>query len=153
MICRAVHLPKIMTRTLSQAVKTVCELKIHCTFPLSHIITMLSLVLDARVQSALLISCVTARSAPYIQEYLWWTLRILYLLACQVRVTVGDSGLCCLCNGFQVLINSFVNFLLESTYLWIFSKLGQISEVHFISRRTPVVCFHVSEIALTLKKH
>ena len=27
--------------------------------------------------------------------YLWWSLRTLYLDACQVRVTVGDSGLCC----------------------------------------------------------
>ena len=27
--------------------------------------------------------------------YLWWRLRTLYLLACQMRVTVGDSGLCC----------------------------------------------------------
>ena len=34
-----------------------------------------------------------------------------------------------------------------------FSKSGQILQVHFISRRTPVVCFHVSKIALTLKKH
>ena len=28
--------------------------------------------------------------------YLWWNLCTLYLLACQVRVTVDDSGLCCL---------------------------------------------------------
>ena len=28
---------------------------------------------------------------------LWWSLCTLYLLACQVRVTVGDSGLCCVC--------------------------------------------------------
>ena len=28
---------------------------------------------------------------------LWWSLRTLYLHACQVRVTVGDSGLCCTC--------------------------------------------------------
>ena len=27
--------------------------------------------------------------------YLWWSLCTLYLHACQVRVTVGDSGLCC----------------------------------------------------------
>ena len=27
--------------------------------------------------------------------YFWWSLCTLYLLACQVRVTVGDSGLCC----------------------------------------------------------
>ena len=29
------------------------------------------------------------------QMYLWWSLYTLYVLACQVRVTVGDSGLCC----------------------------------------------------------
>ena len=27
--------------------------------------------------------------------YLWWSLCTLYLHACKVRVTVGDSGLCC----------------------------------------------------------
>ena len=29
--------------------------------------------------------------------YLSWSLRTLYLHACQVRVTVGDSALCCTC--------------------------------------------------------
>ena len=29
--------------------------------------------------------------------YLWWSLSTLYLHACQVRVAVGDSGLCCTC--------------------------------------------------------
>ena len=27
--------------------------------------------------------------------YLWWSLCTLYILVCQVRVTIGDSGLCC----------------------------------------------------------
>ena len=27
--------------------------------------------------------------------YLWWSLCTLYLLACQVGVAIGDSGLCC----------------------------------------------------------
>ena len=27
--------------------------------------------------------------------YLWWSLCTLYLHACQMRVTIGDSGLCC----------------------------------------------------------
>ena len=29
-----------------------------------------------------------------------WSVSTLYLLACQVRVTVGDSGLCCVCATF-----------------------------------------------------
>ena len=29
--------------------------------------------------------------------YLWWSLCTLYLHVCQVRVAVGDSGLCCAC--------------------------------------------------------
>ena len=33
--------------------------------------------------------------AEGIMMYLWWSLRNLYLHACQVRVTVGDSDLCC----------------------------------------------------------
>ena len=41
--------------------------------------------------------------------HLWWSLCTLYLLACQVRVTVGDSGLCCCtCYVFRALINSLV---------------------------------------------
>ena len=40
---------------------------------------------------------------------LWWSLCALYLHACQVRVTVGDLGLCCYtCYVFQALINSLV---------------------------------------------
>ena len=31
------------------------------------------------------------------EMYLWWSLCTLYLHACQVRVTIGDSGLCCTC--------------------------------------------------------
>ena len=31
--------------------------------------------------------------------YLWWSLFTLYLHSCQVRVTVGDSGLCCCICG------------------------------------------------------
>ena len=49
--------------------------------------------------------------------YLWWSLCTLY--ACQVKVTVGDSGLLLLylCYVFRVLINSLVCsliFLLKS---------------------------------------
>ena len=32
---------------------------------------------------------------PFLRMYLWWSLCTLYLHACQVRVTVGNSGLCC----------------------------------------------------------
>ena len=33
--------------------------------------------------------------------YLWWSLCTLYLHACQVRVTAGDSGLCCCVMYFE----------------------------------------------------
>ena len=40
---------------------------------------------------------------------IWWGLCTLYLLACQVRVTAGDSALSLrLCEVFRVLINSLV---------------------------------------------
>ena len=44
--------------------------------------------------------------------YLWWRLCPLHLHACQVRATVGDSGLCCkcLCDVIRALINSLVQF-------------------------------------------
>ena len=35
------------------------------------------------------------KTVAMFRTHLWWSLRTLYLLACQVRVTVGDSGLCC----------------------------------------------------------
>ena len=37
-------------------------------------------------------------SAQKVTMYLWWSLCTLYLHACQVRVTVGDSGFCCCCT-------------------------------------------------------
>lgn len=40
----------------------------------------------------------------YARVYLWWSLCILYRLACQARVTVGDSGHCCC-----VCVMSFAN--------------------------------------------
>ena len=43
-----------------------------------------------------------------LRMHLWWSLCTLYLFACQVRVTVGDSGLCCCVYVFQGLINSLV---------------------------------------------
>ena len=46
---------------------------------------------------------------PFLRMYFWWSLCTLYLHACQVRVTIGDSGLCCCtCFVFQALTNSLV---------------------------------------------
>ena len=55
----------------------------------------------------------------HLRMYLWWSLWTLYLLACKVRVTVGESGLyCCwLCDLFWVLINPLVCcFISSNTY-------------------------------------
>ena len=50
-----------------------------------------------------------SNSDPPTPMRLWWSLCTLCLLACQVRVPVGDSGLCCcLFDIFQGLINSLV---------------------------------------------
>ena len=40
-------------------------------------------------------ACIKLHLYEYLRMYLWWSLCTLYLHACQVRVTVGDSGLCC----------------------------------------------------------
>ena len=47
--------------------------------------------------------------------YLWWSLYTLYLLTYQVRVTIGDSGLCCFVVLWHLfmLINSLVCWLLN----------------------------------------
>ena len=34
-------------------------------------------------------------AAMFLRMYLWWSLCTLHLHACQVKLTVGDSGLCC----------------------------------------------------------
>ena len=34
----------------------------------------------------------------FLRLYFWWCSRTMYLLVCQVRVTVGNSGLCCVCG-------------------------------------------------------
>ena len=51
-----------------------------------------------------------------IRGCLWWSLCTCYLLACHVRVTVGDSGLCCfcLCDVFWAQINSLVSWFCTS---------------------------------------
>ena len=51
--------------------------------------------------------------------YLWWSLCTLCLLACQVRVTVGDSGFCwCIfVTYFGALINSLVCWFEETGLL------------------------------------
>ena len=47
--------------------------------------------------------------------YLWWSVCTLYLQACQVRVTVGDSSLCCL----HVWRLSSANYLPCVLILWL----------------------------------
>ena len=46
-------------------------------------------------------------SEVHLRLYLWWSLCTLYLHACYVRVTIGDSGLCCCThvNVFQAAAN------------------------------------------------
>ena len=38
--------------------------------------------------------------------YLWWSLFILYLLTCQVRVSIGNSCRCCVCDVFPAPVKS-----------------------------------------------
>ena len=49
--------------------------------------------------------------------YLWWNLRTLYLLACQVKVTASDAGLCCCVPCYtsavcQALLTPFCGLIL-----------------------------------------
>ena len=48
----------------------------------------------------------------YLKMYLWWSSCTLHLLTCWVRVTVGDSGLCCC-----VCVTSFERCHLDITVL------------------------------------
>ena len=60
--------------------------------------------------------------------YLWWSVCTLCLLACQVRVTVDNSSLCCcLCDIFRALINVlFVDSVVTLT---------SVTEVYVIERQ------------------
>ena len=50
--------------------------------------------------------------------YFWWSLCPLYLHACQVRVAVGDSGLCC-CTRVTYFKNKLTPLLVDSARaLW-----------------------------------
>ena len=49
--------------------------------------------------------------------YLWWRSCTLYLHACQMRVTVGDSGLCCSCSGRLPVFQTNVHACLQSFHM------------------------------------
>ena len=53
---------------------------------------------------------------PLSRMYIWWSLCTLYLHTCQVRVTVGDSSLCCTCVAYfgRELTPLFLDFSLKS---------------------------------------
>ena len=72
------------------AVKEQLEAKVQLSQPSSTSLLMISsgLTWGSSSTSLLLISPGTLRM------YLWWSLCNLYLLACQMRVTAGHSGLC-----------------------------------------------------------
>ena len=73
------------------------------------------------------IARLSIKSVPLI----WWNLCTLYLLASQVRVSVGDLGLCCCV--FWMLINSRCLLMLHrhcrphsvSGYTWIYTKFSK----------------------------
>ena len=67
-------------------------------------------------------------SMGWVGMYVWWSLFTLYLLACQVRVTISDWGLCyCVCVTSCELINSIVrSFCTGSLSLVLF----QIVTIH-----------------------
>ena len=62
--------------------------------------------------------------------YLWWSLYTLYLHACQVRVTVGDSGLCCCvcvtsfkCYWMPLCVDSDLSVVVRTlTCLWLWER-------------------------------
>ena len=56
--------------------------------------------------------------------YLWWSLCTLHLHECQVRVTIGDSGFCCVCMTyiFPALINSLVGWYISFVFHFVLSE-------------------------------
>ena len=88
--------------------------------------------------------------------YLWWSLCTLYLLACQVRVTVGGSaGLCCCvcvaCVRACVFIKwSFSLYELKNNYtLALYDSLSLVSTayIHVAYNRDVKGLAYVAEVS------
>ena len=47
----------------------------------------------------------TSEDPPFMRLYRWWSSCTSYLISCQVRVTVGDSGDCCCVPCLSSAIN------------------------------------------------
>ena len=67
------------------------------------------------------------RGHPFLRMYLWCGLCALYVLAFQVRVPIGDSGLCCCIHGINFLcfliLHKHFRTCCVSSYLFIDSIL------------------------------
>ena len=79
-------------------------------------------------------------SRIFLRMYLWWRLYTLYLHACQVRVTVGDSGLCCCicvtyfeCQLTPLFFYTFsASFTLEDDPTYLFGQYAVFSHSVFL---------------------
>ena len=71
----------------------------HATFGVIEVMCMYFVTFRALtrmlVVSYLCLGSKSIKKTSMLRMYLWWSLYTLYLLACQMRVTVDDSGLCC----------------------------------------------------------
>ena len=75
--------------------------------------------------------------------YLWWFCT-LYLHACQMRVTIGDSGLCCfLCDIFWALITSCL------CWSWILKLSLSITRTHACTLSLSLTCSLSLSLSLT----
>ena len=77
-----------------------------------------------------------------LRMYLWWSSCTLYWLACHVRVTVGDSGLCCC-----VCVTSFERCLTPSCADCFWTKCSLYPLLLFIPTDGPW-CFFFDSIAI-----
>ena len=67
----------------------------------------------------------TSSNEELLRMYLWWSLCTLYLHACQVRVTIGDSGHCVCFELPCLLIFNKAKFTESVCYIWLWkSNIG-----------------------------
>ena len=80
----------------------------------------------------------------YLRVYLWWSLWTFHLHACQVRVTVGNSGLCCPCvTYFECWLTPLSVITLNSRSLvrkhaGLLCSRWNAETSHFMMSQTPV---------------
>ena len=71
---------------------------------------------------------INSTRGTFSKRYIWWSLCTLYLHACHVRVTVGNSGLCFVLVYLSYVFQALINSLDSVRALWVSFCLRFVTE-------------------------